>query len=145
LTVLLFPSILLLVLGETGYLEKEDAMPQGAYYTDLQAALAREVELLNEELGDKRPKPLAKSAPLTGDLARLVERTEFLEDLREHMQEDPELLRFVDSVIGQRVHASERRQTRLAIALGVFSLLAGWLLSLVGTPANLAQLLALWH
>ena len=67
------------------------------------------MERLNEELGDNRPK-LSKSAPLTGDLAKLFERVQFLEDLQEQMQEDPELLRFVDSVIGQRVHASERRQ-----------------------------------
>lgn len=118
-------------------------MPLASYQSDLRDALTREVDRLSEELGDRRPKPLAKSPPLAADLARLVERTEFLEDLRDHMQEDPELMRFVDSVIGQRVHASERQQTRLAIGLSVLSLVAGWLLSLVGTPANVAQLLSL--
>jgi hypothetical protein len=111
----------------------EKAVAKASYQSDVQDALTREVERLNEEIGDNRPK-LSKSAPLTGNLAKLVERVQFLEDLQEQMQEDPELLRFVDSVIGQRVHASERRQARLSVGLGVASLIAGWLLSIVGTP-----------
>ena len=55
-------------------------MAKASYQSDVQDALTREVERLNEEIGDNRPK-LSKSAPLTGDLAKLVERVQFLEDL----------------------------------------------------------------
>jgi hypothetical protein len=115
-------------------------MATTTYQADLQAALQQEKERLDAELGDNRPK-MGKSAPLTGNLAKLSDRIMFLQELQESMQEDPELLRFVDNVIGQQVQATERRQTRLTVILSVVSLVAGWLLSLIGTPANIAHLM----
>jgi DNA-binding protein H-NS len=110
------------------------------YQSEIQKALTREVEQLNESLGNQRPKGLSKRAPLSEPIQKMVDQVEFLEELQWRVQENPEILRFVDSVVGNQVKLTEKRQSRLALVYAILSLIAGWLLSLLGTPENIAHL-----
>lgn len=78
-----------------------------------------------------------------GSPGALDQRIVRLEQLRAWMGEDPDLGRLIDTSIGSQVRASERRQRFFAGALGVITLIAGWLLSAVSPPATLASLLHL--
>lgn len=75
----------------------------------------------------------------------LRRRLLFLMSLRTQMEKDPELLRFIDGMIAQRVKAAERRQRTYSIAVtvavSVASLIAGWLLSAISPVSALTHLL----
>ncbi len=70
------------------------------------------------------------------DSPRLDVRIKRLQAMRDWINVDPELGRFVDTAIGQQVKAAERRQRIFATGLGVVSLIVGWLLSAI-SPAHL--------
>ncbi len=106
--------------------------------------------------------------PSPEELARmkLEARLMFLDGLRAQLDADPELLRFVDNVIGSQVQAAEQRQQErlhtalkeqaeryevlerqqnksslvLTVASSIASLIAGWLLSAVSPVSTLAHL-----
>jgi hypothetical protein len=85
------------------------------------------------------PAPSA-AAPLPKQqttVASLDQRITRLIQVRDWIQEDGDIARLIDTVIGRQVRSSERRQARFAIVLNVIFLLAGWLLSLVATPGHL--------
>src|SRR5579875_44996 len=84
----------------------------------------------------RAPSPAAEEI-----VTALDARIDRLEQVRDYIDEDHELAALIDSVIGQRVQQAERRQARLSVLLTVISLIAGWLLSLIGTPAMLAHLI----
>lgn len=80
------------------------------------------------------------------------QRISRLQDLRDWIEEDPDLGRLIDSMIGARIHAAEEREQKLAhiaqrrqrvlsIVGACVTLIAGWLLSLVGNPATVGRLL----
>jgi len=94
----------------------------------------------------KRPRSRAalEVRPLSARIYRL-------DQLRRWMKDDPDLFRILDITIGNQVKAAEERQRELAKAAerrqrifsivgAIIALIIGWLLSLVGTPATLAQL-----
>ncbi len=71
---------------------------------------------------------------------RLDERIERLSLVREWITSDAEIAHLIDATIGRQVRAAERRQARLSVVLTVVSLVVGWLLSLVGSPATLLRI-----
>jgi hypothetical protein len=64
-----------------------------------------------------------------------------LERVRDWIDEDQELARLIDSVIGRQAKRAERRQHRMNLVYTRIFLVAGWFLSLVSTPTTLATLL----
>jgi hypothetical protein len=76
---------------------------------------------------------------------KLQTRMSFLVDLRQKLDDDPELFNFVDSMIANQVKAAERRQRRysaiVTTGLSVVSLIAGWLLSAISPAATVAHIL----
>ncbi len=68
---------------------------------------------------------------------QLDERVERLSLVSEWIKSDPEFTRLIDAAIGGQVRTAERRLARLSVALTLVSLIAGWLLSLAGSPAAL--------
>lgn len=87
-------------------------------------------------------RPVAPTPAAREIVEQIDHRIERLEQVRDWIDEDEHLAHLIDSVIGKQVRASERRQARFNVLLNVIFLLAGWLLSLAGTPANLIQSLA---
>lgn len=85
--------------------------------------------------------PASAAPPPVSNLALLNERIARLSQVRDWLSSDPDLERLVDGVIGQQVRVSERRQVRLGLVFNIVFLLAGWGLSLIGTPAALGGLL----
>jgi hypothetical protein len=83
------------------------------------------------------PSPLPTSSPET---AQLDNRIAQLQQIRVWLKDD-KLKSMIDDVIGKQVAKSERRQVVYSVAVGVLSLLAGWLLSAISPVAALAQLL----
>jgi hypothetical protein len=86
--------------------------------------------------------PPASAAPPTSQaagqiVAQLDERIGRLTQVRDWVADDAELAHLIDATIGQQVRASERRQARLSVVLTIVSLIAGWLISLLGSPATL--------
>jgi hypothetical protein len=71
-------------------------------------------------------------------LAHLDERLTRLTQMRDWLR-DESLRVMVDEAIGQQVHASERRQVAYSAAVGIVSLVAGWLLSAI-SPISVATL-----
>jgi hypothetical protein len=82
--------------------------------------------------------PLGAIAPTKKEngLAHLDVQLDRLQQLREWLKDD-NLRLLIDSAIGERVQASERRQQRVTAFWSIGGILAGWLLSLVGSPASL--------
>lgn len=88
--------------------------------------------------------PAAKQAarPTQAEMvAGLDQRVTRLIQVRDWISEDGDIARLIDSVIGRQIRASEQRQARFGVFLNAVFLIAGWALSLVGTPAALAGLL----
>ncbi|MBA3826075.1 MAG: hypothetical protein H0X24_19520 [Ktedonobacterales bacterium] len=93
----------------------------------------------------RAPAPASVAAPLPSThttLANLDQRIVRLMQVRDWIQEDGDIARLIDTVIGKQVQSSERRQARLAVALNVIFLVAGWALSLVASPGLFSHLLA---
>jgi hypothetical protein len=63
-----------------------------------------------------------------------------LEQVRDWIGEDQQFSSLIDDVIGKQVQAAMRRQRIFNTLLNVGFLMAGWLLSLVGSPAAIAAL-----
>lgn len=84
------------------------------------------------------PRVAAKGAPpaVQHMVETLDERIGRLNNIREWLQQDDDLARLIDGIIGKQVRASERRQARLSVVLNVVFLLAGWGLSLISTPSS---------
>jgi hypothetical protein len=76
-------------------------------------------------------------APEVG-LAQLDVQLDRLQQVREWLKDD-NLRRLIDAAIGEQVQTSERRQRRLTAVWSVAGILAGWLLSLLGSPASLIR------
>jgi hypothetical protein len=70
----------------------------------------------------------------------LRRRRAFLTSLQQHLESDPELLAFVDTMIGNQVKAAERRQRMVAGSLSLVSIVAGWLLGAISPVPALAHL-----
>lgn len=88
------------------------------------------------------PAPGAASLPTTNAiLTSLDQRINRLEQVRAWIGEDGEMARFLDTVIGQQVKSSERRQARLAVVLNIIFLIAGWALSYFLSPTNITNVL----
>ncbi len=105
----------------------------------------------------KRPR---SRAPV--ELRPLSARVYRLDQLKRWMRDDPDLFQFLDNTIDKQVKAAQERQQEMAsvaqkqqqqsaktaerrqrifsIIGAVITLIAGWLLSLVGTPATVAHL-----
>jgi hypothetical protein len=82
------------------------------------------------------------ASPAARDIVGAIDaRIERLAQVRDWIDEDDELAGLIDSVIARRIRDSERRQARFNVALNAVFLLAGWLLSLVGTPTALTTLI----
>jgi hypothetical protein len=79
------------------------------------------------------------ATPSGASLEQLDERLARLTQIRDWLRDD-RLQSMVDDVIGQQVRASERRQVKYSVVIGIASLVAGWLLSAV-SPISLAGLL----
>ncbi len=75
------------------------------------------------------------------EVDKLDQQLTRLEQIREWLAQDANLRNLVDAAISMQVAASERRQGRLSILLTVVSILVGWLLSFLATPATLTDLL----
>jgi hypothetical protein len=117
----------------------------------------RAAEEMEARVNDRAPEPLSAllsvGQPTPDDPdAVLSRRIRRLAHLRDWIHDDPELRTLVDTSISSHVRAAEarleakaraqnRQQAILAVALTAVSLLAGWLLSLVGSPATIANLL----
>lgn len=89
------------------------------------------------------PAPASAAAPLPtthATVANLDQRIGRLMQVRDWIQEDGDIARLIDTVIGKQVQSSERRQARLTVVLNVIFLLAGWALSLVASPDHLRTL-----
>jgi hypothetical protein len=83
---------------------------------------------------------LAGAVPASAtSMAQLDERLTRLTQIRDWLRDD-RLQAMVDDVIGQQVRASERRQVRYSVMIGIASLVAGWLLSAV-SPISMAGIL----
>jgi len=134
-------------------------MPTYRHMLALRAAMDQEVVVLQRRLVDvvqtapPPPKseyvrrwgvgrPCTPIPPAQEIVMALDARIGRLEQLCDWIDEDEHLARFIDSVIGHQVRAAERRQARLSAGLNVLFMIAGWLLSLIGTPANLAQIVS---
>jgi hypothetical protein len=86
----------------------------------------------------------APTLPTAATVAsELRDRMARLEEVRDLVNEYPELVSVIDSVIGNQIAAAQRRQRVWSIAATVASLIVGWLLSLIGTPQTLGRLLHL--
>jgi hypothetical protein len=59
----------------------------------------------------------------------LALRVNRLQQFQGWIEEDPEIERFVDSVINKRVQAATRKQAFIAAIVAILSLVAGWLLN----------------
>jgi hypothetical protein len=81
---------------------------------------------------ESRATPALAGTPTasTASLAQLDERLVRLTQIRDWLRDD-RLQGMVDDVIGQQVRASERRQVWYSVAIGIASLVAGWLLSAI--------------
>jgi hypothetical protein len=77
----------------------------------------------------------APTATTQGMVETLDQRIDRLNNIRTWLQQDDDLARLIDGIIGKQVRASERRQARLSVVLNVVFLLAGWGLSLISTPS----------
>lgn len=78
--------------------------------------------------------PLPDARTTVGNLDQRIAR---LMQVRDWIQEDGDIARLIDTVIGKQVRSSEQRQARLAIILNIVFLLAGWALSLIASPERL--------
>lgn len=122
----------------------------------VRAAITHEVNRLQRDLtaAEGAPAPddgrrrIPISAPTKGtsstgqDIVSAIDaRIGRLEQVRDWIDEDDELAGLIDSVIARRIRESERRQARFNVALNAVFLIAGWLLSLVGTPAAFTHLI----
>lgn len=83
--------------------------------------------------------PPSKPSPENDLIDALDDRIERLLQVRHWLDEDNEMARLLDSVIKQRVHISERRQTIINMALNTIFLIAGWGLSAFFTPSTLGK------
>jgi hypothetical protein len=90
--------------------------------------------------------------PVPTEIRALSARIDRLDQLKTWMHDDPDLFHILDLTIGNQVKAAEERQSDLAKAAerrqrvysfvgAIITLIVGWLLSLVGTPAMLAHLI----
>lgn len=87
--------------------------------------------------------PAPAAAPLPDQhttLVNLDQRIGRLIQVRDWIQEDGDIARLIDTVIGKQVQSSERRQARLSVALNVIFLLAGWVLSLIAAPTAIGHI-----
>jgi hypothetical protein len=75
--------------------------------------------------------------------AGIDQRVSRLMQIREWISEDSDIARLLDTVIGNQVRASERRQVRINIAFNVLFLLIGWALSIFASPQAMSALLHL--
>jgi hypothetical protein len=87
------------------------------------------------DVADLRPLPGSSSAS-----TQLDDRIVRLQQIRDWLKDD-KLKAMIDDVIGKQVAKSERRQVVYSVAVGVLSLMAGWLLSAISPVSALAQLL----
>lgn len=83
------------------------------------------------------PRPLPGSSSAS---VQLDDRIVRLQQIRDWLKDD-KLKAMIDDVIGKQVAKSERRQVVYSVAVGVLSLMAGWLLSAISPVSALAQLL----
>lgn len=96
-----------------------------------------------ELLGRRRgvPGPEEEPRPLE-ELDLLIAR---LQQIKEHLLQEPRLLPLIDEYIGQQVRAGEKRQAvqsrHLAIVTTVAGVALGWLAAGLATPASLWHLL----
>lgn len=74
-------------------------------------------------------------------VAGIDQRVARLMQVREWISEDGDIARLLDSVIGNQVRTSERRQVRINLAFNVLFLLAGWALSIFASPQAMSALL----
>jgi hypothetical protein len=65
----------------------------------------------------------------------LDQRIEDLEHIRDLVRTTPELVAVIDAVIGNELRAVERRERAFGLLQATVSLVAGWLLSMIGEPA----------
>jgi hypothetical protein len=71
-------------------------------------------------------------------VAGLDQRLMRLMQVRDWIQQDGDIARLLDTVIGNQVRKSERRQARFNIILNVIFLVAGWALSVIASPSAIA-------
>jgi hypothetical protein len=76
----------------------------------------------------------------SSQIGQLDDRIAQLQQIRVWLK-DEKLKSMIDDAIGKQVARSERRQVAYSVAVGVFSLAAGWLLSAISPVSALAQLL----
>jgi hypothetical protein len=115
------------------------APPPGA--APAPAAPARSVEekraARREPPSPPQVEPLSEAEKLRMR-AKLENRMNFLVDLRQKLEDDPEMFNFVDSMIANQVKTAEKRQRTYSVVVttgfSVVSLVAGWLLSAVPLP-----------
>lgn len=83
----------------------------------------------------------APAMPTQGEIvAGLDQRVSRLMQVRDWIQQDGDIARLLDTVIGNQVRSSERRQARMNIILNVIFLVAGWALSVIATPSAITAL-----
>ena len=105
-----------------------------------------------ETSAGKQPFTRGSEAVRSGaELRQVSDRVYRLEQLKRWLREDPDMFHALDITIRSKVVGAElrqhdldlaaaRRQRTLAIMASILTLFAGWLLSLIGTPATFAQL-----
>lgn len=72
-------------------------------------------------------------------LSSLAIQAKRLEALQMWLKTDPDLFRFIDGTIGQRVKAAEQRQRVFSFGLFLLSFFSGWLLSALAAVAIFLQ------
>lgn len=97
------------------------------------------------------PMPAPSAAPSYGAaptmpppatiVASIDQRVARLTQVREWISEDGDIARLLDTVIGNQVRTSERRQVRINLAFNVLFLLVGWALSIFASPQAMSALL----
>ena len=97
--------------------------------------------LLNGEENHLSRDNTPRQLTLKNEVDKLDQQLARLEQIREWLAQDANLRNLVDAAIAMQVLTSERRQSRLSILLMVVSILIGWLLSFLATPAAITELL----
>jgi hypothetical protein len=122
------------------------------YIPGVRASIEQELTTLRQQLQDAMsapdaasggvPRGLPGAAPGTARpteeiVTALDSRIARLEQVRDWIGEDEGFAALIDNIIGKQVRAATRWQLVVSFVLSVLFLIAGWLLSLLGSPADL--------
>lgn len=96
---------------------------------------------MRSEIADEKKESVTRGVAATGEIVvALDQRIDRLQLVRDWIGEDVALAQLIDTVIGQQIRASEKRQTRLNIVMSTLSLIVGWGLSAIAAPSLLTTI-----